>query len=55
MINHVHNIILTYDNFEFLENKKNERIDETKRFKFITFAFMFESHDRNAVFLFQFM
>ena len=55
VINHAHSIVLTYDNFEFLKDKRNERIDEIRRFKFITSAFMFEFHDRNAVFLLQFM
>ena len=55
VIGHAHSIVLTYDNFEFSENRRGEQIDETRRFKFITFAFMFELHDRNAVFLFWFM
>ena len=45
IIDHAHNIVLTYDNFEFSKNKRGERIDETRRFKFITFVFMFEPHD----------
>ena len=55
VINHAHNIVLTYNNFEFSKNKKDKRIDEIKRFKFITFAFMFEFHNWNAVFLLRFM
>ena len=55
MIDHAHNTVLTYNNFKFSENKRGERIDETKQFKFITFVFMFEFHDRSAVFLLRFM
>ena len=55
MINYVHNIVLTYDNLKFLKNKRGEWIDEIKWFKFITSALMFESYDRNAVFLLRFM
>ena len=55
VINHAYNTVLTYNNFKFSKNKRNERIDETKRFKFIIFVFMFKFHDRNAVFLLRFM
>ena len=30
VINHAHNTVLTYNNFKFSENKKDERIDETR-------------------------
>ena len=52
VIDHAHSTVLIYDNFKFSENRRNERIDETRRFKFITFVFMFEFHDRNVIFLF---
>ena len=55
MIDHAHNIVLTYDNLEFSKDRRNEQIDEIRRFKFITSAFMFEPHDQSAVFLFRFM
>ena len=49
VVGHAHSTVLTYDNLEFPEGRRGERIGETRRFRSITSALMFEPHDRGAV------
>ena len=40
VIEQASSIILTYDNFEFIEGRREERIDNNREFRFITTALM---------------
>jgi len=44
-------IILIYNNFDYVEDKRNKRVNKIKQFKSITTTFMFESYKFDLILL----
>jgi len=42
-------IILTYNNFDYVEDRKNKRVNKIKQFKFITTTLIFESYEFDLI------
>ncbi len=42
-------IVLTYNNFDYVKNRRDKRVNKIRQFKFITTTLMFESHESSLV------
>jgi len=42
-------IILTYNNFDYVEDRKNKRVNKIKQFKFITTTLIFEPYEFDLI------
>ena len=51
LIERLSTTILAYDNLKYAKDRRDERIDEMRIFKFIIIALMFETRDLDVVFL----